>query len=192
MNYIQEIIKFLIASSVISTAAVFIVRHFVDRFFARDLEKFKSELEKDVLREHIRYEKLHTERATVIKNVYRDMVNVHRDFLSLMNPLQLAGEALKEEKMKKAADSANTFLINFEQNRIFFEESLAERLDSLQLTLKNVWIDFQYKDDLSLGKDRMDTWSESWGVIQNEIPTLKKDIEKDFREILGLTFKANK
>ncbi len=189
MNLAQELLRFLIVSSALSTAAVFIIRHLVDRFFARDLEKFKSELEKDVLRDHIRYEKLHTERATVIKKVYRDIVNVYRDFSSLMNPLQMAGEPTKEEKTKKAAESANTFLNDFEENRIFFEEELAERLDTLQTSLRKIWLDFQYKDDLPLGKERLAEWSKAWTAIQEEIPQLKKIIESDFRNILGLTEK---
>lgn len=47
MKLVVEIIKFFIAGGLISAALVYLSKHFIDRFFARDLEKFKTDLEKE-------------------------------------------------------------------------------------------------------------------------------------------------
>ncbi len=186
MDTLLNIGQFVVASSLFTTAIVLIARHLIDGFFTRGAEEFKSKLEREAFKDRVRYEKLQGERAVIIKDVYRNLFNAEKDLSSLINPLQLAGEPTEPEKRKIAAQSANRFSDHYRENRLFFDEEIAERLDEFNKTLFKVWTNYQYRDVSNPGLGGVDKWSEAWNIMQQQIPELKRDIEKDFRGILGI------
>ena len=69
-NFAMEIIKFLVASGFITGACVYLSKSLTDRFFARDLEKFKSELQKETVKYQIQFGQLHLDKAKVVKEIF--------------------------------------------------------------------------------------------------------------------------
>jgi|Deesub1362A_J573_1020465.scaffolds.fasta_scaffold02881_5 hypothetical protein len=179
-----------ILSTTFSVALVFIVRKLIEQFFSKDLERFKTDLEKEVLRYKTQFEALHAERAQVIKEVYKRIVRTQDAFESLIRPLQLAGEPSLEEKAKRVASEFNNLSEFFKENRLYFEEQLAQEIDKLLEKFYEIWIKWGEVRDLKEGGERtsevLKRWRETWEKIKEEIPPIKKSIEQKFRDIVGI------
>lgn len=183
-----EVAKNLGLTGILTAGAVWIFKILIGHLFSKDLEKFKANLEKEIAIHRIRYEKMHSERAEVIKELYKKMSKVHRSFGSFMSPLQLTGEPTEEEKGKLAAQHANEFTEYYEENRIFIEEDLAEDIDQLSKTLRSAWLKFRTSRAVkNESNEHIKYWDDAWKIIDEEVPKLKKEIEKKFRKILGIT-----
>jgi len=188
-NFLQDFIVYISSVTIIVAGASWVIRKLIDNFFSHKIEKFKTELEKEHTRYQITYEKLHTERATVIKETYQKLVDVYKAFHSYMNPLQFAGESDIEDKQKNAVEKANDFVMYFDRNRIFFEDSLAERIDKLRDALWDCWADFALSKDLR--KDRqhnegLNMWRKVWDKLNTDVPKIKKEVENEFQKIIGI------
>lgn len=187
----MEWIKLLQEIGVFSIAVVsfsWLIKKYFEKLFDKDLEKFKSALEMQSVKFSIRYEKLHSERIIVIKEVYKKIVRTNKSFSSLMNPLQLVEELPEVEKGKVAAKDANELTEYYEENRIFFDEKLAEEIDSLLSEFKIAWSEFQasrISKELRDGKIMLNQWSNAWKQIERKVPEIKKQLENKFRNILG-------
>lgn len=67
LTLIQNLGIFSITGGLIA----WLIRRLFQQFFEKDLDKFKVDLLKETVQFRIRYEKLHSERAEVIKEVYK-------------------------------------------------------------------------------------------------------------------------
>jgi len=182
-SLLQNLGIFSIASGLIA----WLIRQVFKQSFAKDLEKFKADLSKEAIQFRIRYEKLHSERAEVIKKVYEKISRTYRAFRSYMCPLQLAGESSEKEKGKKAADEVNALVDYYEANRIFFEEEVAKEVDSLLQEFREAWNQFNYsKYKTGKGHRDVEEWNKVWKKISEETPKTKELIENRFRKIIGI------
>jgi hypothetical protein len=170
-------------------AAAWFLREVLKLVLSKDLEKFKFDLEIETATHKIRYEKLHSERMEVIKKVYQKLSTSNRDFRNLVAPFQ--NDSSKEAIVKRKAAVATSAmdLINyFEENRIFFNESLAVQLDNLLLEFQDIWADFQLVEDLRLDdtKESVKVWIETWNRLNKDVPKIKSALENEFRSIIGI------
>lgn len=185
---ILELFKTLGTTSAIVTGTVWLARELFGQVLSKDLEKFKSSLEKEAIKFKIRYEKLHIERAEVIKESYRRLATAYGNLHTLMCPGRFVGEPPLEENAKEAAEATNDLTAYYEGNRIFFEESLATEIDNLLKIFKNSWYNFHaYQESGDLkepgsGQKRYEAWKE----ISEEGLRVKRLIEGKFRSILGI------
>jgi len=180
---IQNLGMFSIAAGLI----VWLIKQLFRQYFVKDIEKFKSDLSKEAIQFRIRYEKLHSERAEVIKEVYKRISRTYRAFKSYMCPLQLAGEPSEKEKCKKAVEEFNALLDYYEENRIFFEEEVAKEIDSLLQKFREAWDQFDYSKYKTGGEYRdVKEWNKAWKKISEETSKTKELIESRFRRIIGI------
>lgn len=173
----------------LSAAFYFILKIFITNVFAKDLEKYKADLQNESSAFKKKFESLHTERAEVIKNTYKKIVATQREFESLMKPWQWANEDPIPEKRKRAADAFNQLSLYFHENEIFFDEDLANRLNIFVTALEKTWNEFHRSQDADSnpsGHRDVDLWAKVWDYLQKELPKLKKEIESNFRAIIGI------
>ena len=175
-------------TALVVAGLAWVLRKLIDQFFNNKIEKFKYELEKENTKFRITYERLHVERAEIIKETYKKIVLTFDLFRSYVNPLQLVGEKPEIEKKKEAGLAYNEFYKFYDENRIFFDESLAAKIDKLRETLWDAWIKFQLSRDLREGSHRggHDEWMQAWTKVDNEVPLIRKEIEAEFRKIIGI------
>jgi hypothetical protein len=178
-DLIKDLGIFAIASGFIS----WIIKLYIQKSFDKDLEKFKSTLEKEIIQFRIKYERLHSERAEVIKEVYKRIVKAYHDIKLYKSQLELPGFPSGEERKKILIKTVVDLIYYYEQNRIFFEEELAGKIDDLIGILGSSLIPI-----LNSKKGYIDDkkFNEIWGKIDKEAPEIKKIIEKKFREIIGI------
>jgi len=183
----MNLLETLSITAIFSTAFVLIIRKLIEQFFSKDLEKFKSELQKELIKHRTKFEILHAERANVIKEVYRKIVKTQRAFESLIKPLQLAGEPTEEEKTKILADEFNSLASYYRENRLFFNEALAQEIDKLLQKFIEIWNQWEYTKDLQqIGQPNVNEWSKAWDKVKDEIPPIQKAIENRFRDTIGI------
>lgn len=175
-------------TAIIALFAFYIIRFFIELIFSKDLEKFKGNLEKEAIAYKTTFQNLHTERASVIKETYKRIVETQRTFESLMNPVQLEGEPDEKTKRQAAADAFSELSSFFHQNEIYFDPELADEIDAFITRLQKTWNKFHLPRFDDTGKPYRDVeeWSELWEYMRTEIPNLKSDIEGKFRLILGI------
>lgn len=181
---------------------VWFLREYSRQLLSKDLEKFKAELQKESIKFKIRYEKLHSERAEIIKEVYKNIQRTYaalcqyflRDFSLLHMDLQRYGE-INEGIINELQSCTNYFV----ENRIYFEEELARKIDQLifNYTEIKIIIENNRKNDskivegnsLNLGelilKENRD--KEIWERINKQLPSITSEIEHRFRVIIGIS-----
>lgn len=187
MDNIFSLLQSLGIAGLIVGGAVWLIKRISEQLLFRDLEKFKADLERESFKFRTRFERLHGERAEVIKDIYKKLVKAQRSMHLLVQPFELTGEIPKQEKTKIAAEDANDFIFYYGENKIFLEESLVKEIDKLQKIFQDVWEGFQYAQYArDYDKDSVQKWHEAWKKISEEFPDAKKLIESKFRKILGI------
>ena len=175
----------LAGNAIFSGIIIYLGQKIIDKSFAKDLEKYKSNLEKESFKYKTRYEKLHAERAEVIKELYKKLIKAQRSMRSLIAPLQLSGETPIDTKTKIAHEDANDFLFYFSVNRIFLEKILIKQIDKIVVSLRDAWEGFNLSTADPSKKD-LEMWREAWKQINEEFPRTEELIENRFRKILGI------
>lgn len=171
---------------IIIVGASWVIKKYFEKMFDKDLEKFKSDLEKQSIKFRIRYEKMHSERAEIIKELYKKIVQTFRAFHSYMNPFQNDPES-QEKKGKEASVCANNFTDYYEENRIFVDENLAKEIDKLSDVLKKAWVEFEISRFNKTNKiSYVENWNKAWKIISEDTPTIKTKIEEEFRKIIEI------
>lgn len=155
--------------------------------YQKELERFKADIQKSAFEHQTRYQSLHTKRAEIIAELYSLLVQAEQDAISLARLFQAIGEPSQEEKIKQAFKSGKSLQEFFERNRIYFKQESCERIAGFVQGLYHASINYAVVvSPESGGKDRGEYWGKVWDELTKELPPIKADIEKEFREILGL------
>lgn len=159
-----------------------------EQLLSRDIEKFKSDLEKESFRFRTKFEKLHGDRAEVIKNLYTKIVDTEENLSSLMSPFQPAGTDPQEVKAKKSADSINDLISYFERNKIFLDEKTEKSISKIVEICRSAWYDFDLVRMLKEDQDKTyhKQWNEAWNKFKDQSPKTKHKVIQSFRQILGI------
>ncbi len=68
----------------------------------------------------------------------------------------------------------------FDENRIYLDETLCKKLDELHDEFLEIQMDVYRSED-----EGVHTSPNAWNKLHQEIPALKKEIEAEFRKLLG-------
>lgn len=184
-----ELAKSLGIAAPVVVGTVWLIQLITKQLLSKDLAIFKSNLEKESLEFRIKFEKLHSERADVVKELHKKIVDAYDKFSDYANPLQQVGGGIptKEEKAHLAANSLNELNKYFRQNSIFLDESLEKDVKGLMDQFNSTWRSYQSALDLrSSGIPNVDTWGKTWNELQEIVPVTTELIKKQFRKIIGI------
>lgn len=189
-NFVMEIIKFLITGGFITGAFVYLSKSIIERFFARDLEKFKSELQKEMIKYQIQFGQLHLDKAKIVKEIYyqfHDIKKLCRSFIGKISGSYKGFYEKPEHKEYFEYDQAVVALRdNIEKNSIFFSNEFTDKM------LKAV-AEWQYAPNTahnacdkavdSKGKEfKKEQYFEMIKLLKGDI---LKPLEEEFKKILG-------
>jgi uncharacterized membrane protein YuzA (DUF378 family) len=104
--YWQQLIGLIVAPVVVVGAIAWLLRGLVSQGFARNLQSYKSELERQDLEHRERFSLIHQRRAEVIATLYGKIARTRSVVADLVGIFQQGGQSLIEKK-KKAADIYN-------------------------------------------------------------------------------------
>lgn len=125
-------------SKILAVAGFFVwfLREYTKQLLAKDLEKFKTELQKESIAYKTKYEKIHAERAEVIKKLYSKFHKIKDLSFKMANKMDYHWQFADEEGPTKKEYNDYIDLLNelkkyIERNRIFFDEKLVKEMISI-------------------------------------------------------------
>jgi len=158
-------------------------------------ETAKKELEKKATEHQIHYSKLHLERSEILRQIFEMLVKTEAALENLTTLFQGPEWVTDQER----EDEAQTAYLNLEKkilvNRIYFSIDFLDQLDTLIKNYKDVIFQMSIARDQEkverLSGNRtnpspLDTWINLKDRVQGEIVDARKDIENDFRKLLGV------
>lgn len=156
----------------------------IDQFFDKEIARHKAQLE----HERVMFSQLHTERASIIIELYRKFVQFERDMRSLTTGP--SNDSPADELLGKAAESGDDFAKYYGQNKIYFPPDTCEAVESLQDEMTDVFVDIRAgasRGGRPEGRADVERWLADWrDVTDDEVPELKCELENHFRDLLGV------
>lgn len=183
----QQLAGLIVAPTVVVAAVAWILRALIAQSFARDIQLYKSELDRANFEHQQRFSTIHQRQAEVIANLYGKIARSKAVTGDLVGIFQQGGQSLMDKK-KRAADVYNDMSAHFYENRIFLPRDAAEKAETLIGTLKDVLIEF---DTAQMGNDEYKPdetglWQQAYKRLRDEVPPVLEELESEFKTILGI------
>ncbi len=197
----EELIKTWGGQAVFLAAAGFLVKAIISHRLSREAEEFKVQLESRsaveverlkaslqlVATEHqIQFAKLHEKRALVIAELYSRLVATHRTARVF-----ILGDVHDPERSAKAREEVLELYWFIELNRIYLPETVCTLLDKFESTLRksvyfadSIFTRIKYPTPKTV-EDQNKFLLEACEVLESELPNLLKELQNEFRKLLG-------
>lgn len=156
------------------------------------MEQLKSDLQLRMIEHQVRFSRLHERQATVIAELNAHLVEALWEAESFFSPMEWSGEPNKREKHQTAMNKLVELYRYFDKHRIYLPEPLCVAVEQLVTEVRSHVIKFGVYltwDDSSLQdhtrKEKNDALMGGWNAIKNQVPTVRKKLEDEFRALLG-------
>ena len=204
-----EVGKFVGGSAILLAAAAWLIRAWITQGLSRDLANHKAALERAsaVEVERLRHELelvsadvtkrttlLNEKRAEVIAELYKrlvDFMTAADHYVSLGQIVRLTGHDMP--KMQgKLSETSQALAEYYPHHAIYFSEKLSRGLAELYQTTRlalvraPLQVELDHQDDPALNEKRDAAWNEAAKTVRESGPKLLRQIEKEFRELLGV------
>lgn len=205
MSPIEIIIASIGGSAALVAVLGWLAKSLVSSLLEKDIQKYKIELEREkeselekmrcqlsqLTNEHkIRFERLHERRDEVIATLYSKIVEFYRNVDNFVDLIFLLGEAAIEKEEVALFDAVDSLKVYAEKNRIYFSEELCARLDALYNTADEPTVLLRLAvENPDAAKDKsivLEAWKAAREKIDGEVQEIRKEIESDFRSLLGV------
>lgn len=161
------------------------------------IEPLKTELAKGNITHQIRFGFLHQERAKVILELYKKLIELHSamvDWTNFMHPIIEDGEKESQERTKRANVALHDFKNFYLMNKLFFSKTFCKYIEDV---FKEYWDkgwDFGYRQEaLKSGRltgeyyqDYAKDMSKISAELKGSLPSKIEEIEERFRKILNV------
>ncbi len=192
----QEIIEFLGGATAISLTVGYLGQKAIDGYVSGRIEAYNSELQRIASEHSIRFQKLHSERAEVIKEFYARLATLDETLHSTLRGFQAVGEHPLTEKVGRLAEQFNSLREYFLPRRIFFDEKLCTLIDQTLDISKGIFFDIttypvdpsadEYRYNREVLKERHEFWEKARAAHAKQFAELKIALETQFRGLLGI------
>ncbi|PFV45510.1 hypothetical protein [Bacillus thuringiensis] len=164
-------------------------------------EHYKAELQRINNKHQITFSKLHADRAEIIKDLYKIIVKLERSSLDLLSPQGIVNntidetidESIMREFVIKAAQHTNVLYDEYKINQIYFSEDICKLIESIIVHMQVIGsylsdyppndIGQELKGSIPIQERTKEIVAHR---ISEEIPKLKKNLEFEFRKLLGV------
>jgi hypothetical protein len=189
---VEIVVIYVLGQLGIFSIIAFLIKGLIQKSLDKDLERFKSRLQTSVTEHQIRYAKLHDDRAEVIRSTFTKIVVMHRSMKSYMNAFQSGRDDKEvrqnlEKKGVKAADDINEFIDYYSENEIFFSEEICKNMNRLIEIVREAWWTYDLQIvNAPRGQSSIKHWDKIEKTLTEDIPTIKKQLIEQMRQILGV------
>lgn len=204
-NFIQNIGVFGVGSGILA----YLIKQLFAISINRDLEKFKSDLQVLTIEHQIKYSRLHTERAEILKNIYQKIVELQstvNQIIYIRKTFPRTEDRVQQlqnlaDEFKLLTERIKEFSAYFELNKLFFNEVLCQLINNLLEKFWNIYRlmnimppipdhPFYKAHNISLEDFFASENKEAISFLDmnnEEIPKLKQELENQFRNLMGVT-----
>jgi len=187
----EEVVKFLGATGLFLAATAWLIRSLVTHRLSKDIEDFKTTLQHESKIEIQQVAILHARRAEIIAELYKLLVEFVGSAESYASLLEWNGEPDKNSKQNILADCATDFRKYFVVNRIYFSKDLCAEIDKLwsesmgPIKKYSFWRAREERSEKD-SERAMEAWDKAAETMDQNVPSLLKKIEDEFRTLLGV------
>lgn len=185
-DFWQQLITLILAPTIVVGAITYLLKSVVNQGFRKDLERFKSDIERESHEKREKFSLIHQKRAEIIAGLYSRFARTRGLVGDLVGIFQSGGQSLIEKK-QKVAGSYNDAASYFYENRLFLPKETAVKAEVLLDELRTALIEF---DTAQLGNDEYKPdnsglWVQSYKRVKENIPPILEELESEFKELLG-------
>ncbi len=153
----------------------------------KDIERSRAEIQTTAVRQQTRFTSLHQKQAEVLGTLYQRLVRAERAISYLVEPMELAGEPTRDERTVAAVSAANDFRDWLLETRIYLDADLCEQIEGFDKHLFQAFTKFRISQEpRHPGTPTIDRWLEAYQSLRDEAPKMRRAIEDEMRELLGV------
>ena len=188
MELVNQLLVLILTPSAVVAVMAYLLRGFFNRALDRDLERYKSELKRQDHEFRTRFSLLHEKRAEVISEFYSRMVKAVGHLKNLTAVLRMGREDSLLEQKKETVHHLNEMSQFFHEHELYFDESTAEKINSLIQILRESFTEFdvaQPGEEIEHGPQAdPDMWRSAHKRVGEEVPPIKEELKEQFRSRL--------
>ena len=181
---------------------LYVFQKIIDERSAKRLEIFKTELRSTSFEGEIKFSKLHEIRSAVIAELYQKLFRLREALVSLKLFLEDPDfyiDVAVDKKLGDASEVGEEFRVYFQANRLYIPENICNQIDSIYNQFSET-IENLSKASLDMRLSKMSNTTalalkhrenHNQGLLRvsravnEQINPLLKQLESDFRNILG-------
>jgi hypothetical protein len=193
MDTLQDLGKFLISTSVFGGLIVWLLKTYFENQLKNDFEKYKSKIEFVTFKQKTQFTKLHEESAEAIKKIYVLLVQHAKSIeeaKSLLNDQSDMDFSRVEKKISDVFIAGEKMDVFYNENKILLKQNLCEKIEKLLSVLfqsTKSLVNSQVIRSNFKAKNTILTLGELNDLMNRDLPELKKELEIEFRNILGVS-----
>lgn len=151
------------------------------------LERLRADLSIATVEHNIQFTRLHEKRAEVIAETYARLTELHvalGDYVKIFEPV---GDKPKDERRQAVSKAHEAFITYYRTKKIFIPEASVTQIDSINQESISAFYSFLYEVEMVQAQGGHDAkrWLEILNKVKDEMPTALKELERDFRMLLG-------
>lgn len=197
----MEILKYFLEIGTITGGIIYLAKKMFEKWvdsktleyqyeLDKKIEEFRIEKEQISEQNKVRFSRLHEERLIVIKELYKQIVEVNsildvyiKKGIEFSNACSTYPESKICEEQEFVTSIITDYISYSEKNIIYFQEEFANELLKFNDLVYSMMMIISYTI-----KNKLEFTSDDNIVIENfrrNMPLIKRGLEKRFREILG-------
>ncbi|HEY3289210.1 MAG TPA: hypothetical protein VGK87_03690 [Anaerolineae bacterium] len=185
----NTVIASLVTSTVIAggitTAAYLIFKGKVDSYFAKDLETYKNELQRQIFIYQTKFVDLHQKEVEVIGRVYELLADAETKLQELVQVFRFAGSPQEKDLVGPAQVAANEFLDYYDKHKLYLDDEVCQKLDDIASQVRSAFYSFGSTRLPLQGEQMMKAWTEATNSVHMDLPASQKALRQQLRKILN-------
>jgi hypothetical protein len=154
--------------------------------FTEELERQKSELERQSFEHQTRFTWYHQKKAELIAEIYKSMTHAIEYVKEMVSPMQMGDEASRKQRAEETIALYNELAIEYYGKKIFLEKRICDKVESILNTIKTAITDWRLSQSPGFGgASGVRLWDKAFKSMVNEIPPLLTELEAEFRTMLS-------
>lgn len=197
----NEILNIAISSITVGGVIIFLGKKIIDKGFDAAVKTFENKLDMLKMEHQIKYSKLHEERATILKDLYKELYEIEKALANMTTFSQGPEWIQDDERRNNAVQQFRKCQNLLENNRIFFSQDFCSMLeDNLKdctevinnmerakrggkMQELNSKFDLPYPEE---GKTPLDLWLEQEKRVKTDIRNRRIEMADSFRKMIGV------
>ena len=201
----EEIVKLIFTPIAIIFVFVYFFQKIFEKNLSKDIEKYKNQLETELESAKLKMENelnirlfqyqtkfslFHQKQASLTAELYKKLVIASKSITGLVKQYQPAEQLNLNEKKKETSKLWIDLSSFLDENRIYFDENICEKMDSIIEITSDAFSEFDFAHTFAMQgsdsykPDETGMWLKASKELKEKLPPLKNELEKFLRNIL--------
>lgn len=192
MTFVESLLTSFLLSGLWLVLIGFLGRSLLTNLLAKDVEAFKGRIAVQNIEKQIVLTRLHEKRAEAISAIYQGLLEYHAKCRSLVFTAEHVEESERQELLNEVSNASASFRTTFQTNHLYLRASLCDKIESIFREAQMPAHQFiftlgQYIHTNAISEEQYaEEWKKAFEVFADKLPPLLKELEGEFRSLLGV------